>query len=148
MRAEGASHDRSGTDPLVKHEPGTRDQAHGPADHGQHGPGNGTDLVVVPVSLTVEAFPDIAVDPASMSSSLLVGMTDTQVLTISNNGMVDLLWEIFEEPAESLPAPPGDQPPVTRFNSQAAQDSEQSGLEEAEAQNLDPRDPAAAARAR
>ncbi len=115
------------------------------------GPGNGTDLVVVPVSLTVEVVvlpPDVGVDPTSMASSLLVGTMETQVLTISNTGGSDLFWDLFEEPAESLPAPPPDQPPVTRFDSQAALDTEQSGIEESEAQDLGPRDPAAAARAR
>jgi hypothetical protein len=49
------------------------------------------------------ADPDIAVSPSSMTSTLPPGQTDTQVLTIQNNGVADLDWMIEE--AAPLAAP-------------------------------------------
>lgn len=51
-------------------------------------------------SATVTAlFPDIAVDPASLSGTVLPGESDSQILTISNNGDADLDWNLFEDEA-------------------------------------------------
>jgi subtilisin-like proprotein convertase family protein len=50
-------------------------------------------------SVTVTAlFPDAAVDPTSLSSTLLSGESDSQVLTIENNGQAPLDWDLYEGP--------------------------------------------------
>jgi hypothetical protein len=55
-------------------------------------------LVVVPVALEVSGdMPDIAVDPASLSSTQVVNTTVQQTLTISNTGTGILNWTIDEE---------------------------------------------------
>ena len=68
------------------------------------GPGNGTDLVVVPVTLTVEAatVPNIDVSPLSMAASQATNTTTSQPLTVANTGGGTLNWLIDEE---NLPGP-------------------------------------------
>jgi hypothetical protein len=61
-------------------------------------------------SARVNVEPDIEVDPASLSSSQLIDSVVTATLTISNAGMADLHWTIYERtPALASPAvaPPG-----------------------------------------
>jgi len=51
-------------------------------------------------SATVTAlFPNITVDPVSLSGSVLPGESDSHVLTISNDGDADLDWNLFEDDA-------------------------------------------------
>ncbi|MBK8984913.1 MAG: choice-of-anchor J domain-containing protein [Chloroflexi bacterium] len=60
------------------------------------GPGNGTDLVVVPLALTVAGDPPtIAVDPADLSSLQLADTQATLPLNIANDGSSDLNWDAF-----------------------------------------------------
>ena len=68
------------------------------------------DLIVIPVSLTVEAIPgpSIEVDPGSLSSTQPAGVLTLHDLTIANTGGQDLIWTITEEPARPQPAAPGD----------------------------------------
>jgi hypothetical protein len=42
-------------------------------------------------------FPNITVDPASLSATVLEGESDSQILTISNDGDTDLDWSLFED---------------------------------------------------
>ncbi|MDX9953682.1 MAG: S8 family serine peptidase [Anaerolineae bacterium] len=68
------------------------------------GPGNGTDLVVVPVELVVEqAPPNIFVNPLSFSATQAPDTTSQQTLTISNTGEVTLDWTIDEENITTFP---------------------------------------------
>ncbi len=68
------------------------------------GPGNGTELVVVPVRLVVEqAPPNIFVDPLSFSATQPQDTTSQQTLTISNTGELILDWTIGEENLTSFP---------------------------------------------
>lgn len=68
------------------------------------GPGNGTDLVVVPVQLIVEqAPPNIFVDPLSFSATQPQDTTSQQTLTISNTGGLTLDWTISEENLTAFP---------------------------------------------
>ena len=76
------------------------------------GPGNGTDLVVVPVELTVEEPPEppnIDVSPLSLSSSQETNTTTNQPLIVANTGGGTLDWTIDEE-AVILPSAPGAAP--------------------------------------
>ncbi|MCA9869800.1 MAG: hypothetical protein KC487_05405, partial [Anaerolineae bacterium] len=76
------------------------------------GPGNGTDLVVVPVELTVEEPPEppnIDVNPLSLSSSQETNTTTNQPLIVANTGGGTLDWTIDEE-AVILPSAPGAAP--------------------------------------
>ncbi|GMU67227.1 MAG: hypothetical protein AMXMBFR36_35010 [Acidobacteriota bacterium] len=51
-------------------------------------------------SVTVTAlFPDVAVDPTSLTSALAPGESENQVLTIENNGDAPLDWSLTEAPA-------------------------------------------------
>ncbi len=73
------------------------------------GPGNGTNLVVVPVSLTVEEVPvepNIDVSPLSLSSTQAPGTSTQQTLNVGNTGNSNLTWEIFEAP-DALRLPTG-----------------------------------------
>ena len=65
------------------------------------GSGNETDLVVVPVTLTVEALPvppNIDVSPLSLASTQATNTTTNQPLTVANTGGETLTWIIDEEP--------------------------------------------------
>ncbi|MEW5986507.1 MAG: hypothetical protein AB1791_07740 [Chloroflexota bacterium] len=71
--------------------------------------------VQVPLTLTVETAPAIAVDPAALSSTQFPNTQVTQSLTISNGGTADLDWIIEEEPPGvrgNLPSPWGGGPGV------------------------------------
>ncbi len=69
------------------------------------GPGNGTDLVIVPVELIVEGEPpNIDVDPLSLSSTQPANTTTQQTLNVENTGGGTLTWEIDEEDTTSFPA--------------------------------------------
>lgn len=68
------------------------------------GPGNGTDLVVVPVELVVEqAPPNIFVNPLSFSATQAPDTTSQQTLTISNTGEATLDWTLDEENITTFP---------------------------------------------
>ncbi len=68
------------------------------------GPGNGTDLVVVPLRLVVEtAGPNIDVDPLSMNSTQAPDTTTQQTLSVANTGGGTLTWEIEEEDTTVFP---------------------------------------------
>ena len=70
------------------------------------GSGNETDLVVVPVTLTVEALPvppNIDVSPLSLASTQATNTTTNQPLTVANTGGGTLNWIITEEPGTLLP---------------------------------------------
>ena len=47
------------------------------------------------------AIPDIEVDPTSLEQTLEPGQTKTETLTINNEGIVDLIWSLSEDPSES-----------------------------------------------
>ncbi|HSN74113.1 MAG TPA: choice-of-anchor J domain-containing protein, partial [Anaerolineae bacterium] len=67
------------------------------------GPGNGTDLVIVPVELVVEGEPpNIDVDPLALSATQPTNTTTQQTLDVGNTGGADLTWAIAEEPASVL----------------------------------------------
>ncbi|MEI2689633.1 MAG: choice-of-anchor J domain-containing protein [Anaerolineae bacterium] len=74
------------------------------SDDPDAGPGNETDLVIVPVTLTVDAVttPNIDVDPLSMSSTQATNTTTQQTLDVGNTGGANLNWTIVEEPASVL----------------------------------------------
>jgi len=74
------------------------------SDDPDTGPGNGTELVAVPVKLTVTTAPNIDVDPLSMTSTQEQGTTTTQTLNVANTGTADLTWSIDEENTTSFPA--------------------------------------------
>jgi hypothetical protein len=99
-------------------------------------------------TVTVVVPPDVDVNPTSLASSLLVGTTAVEQLTISNTGGGDLTWDLFEEPVENVPTPPGGQPPLTRIDSQATMDAELTGLEPDGQLTAGERDPEMAALAR
>ena len=65
------------------------------------GPGNGTNLVIVPVTLTVQQpqDPNIDVSPASLAATQAANTSTTQTLTIGNTGLTALTWSLLEEPA-------------------------------------------------
>ncbi len=65
------------------------------------GPGNGTNLVIVPVTLTVQQpqDPNIDVSPASLAATQAANTSTTQTLAIGNTGLTALTWSIAEEPA-------------------------------------------------
>ncbi|MFZ2358384.1 MAG: S8 family serine peptidase [Anaerolineae bacterium] len=68
------------------------------------GPGNGTDLVVVPLRLVVAGQPpNIDVDPLSMSSTQPANTTTQQMLNVANTGGGTLDWTIDEEDTTSFP---------------------------------------------
>ena len=54
--------------------------------------------VRIPVTLVVEAAPDIAVTPAELSFTVTGGGQDSALLTITNSGAGDLHYTIAEEP--------------------------------------------------
>ena len=54
-------------------------------------------------TVTVALDPDVDVTPTSMAASLLIGTTETQVLTIANVGSAVLDWSLVEEPDVLLP---------------------------------------------
>ncbi len=64
------------------------------------GPGNGTSLVVVPMSLTVTEtqVANIDVSPLNLSSTQAQNTTTQQTLTIANTGGGSLDWNLGEEP--------------------------------------------------
>ena len=71
------------------------------------GPGNGTDLVVVPVALTVAAaVPNVNVGVASLAATLAQNATTSQTLAIGNTGTAALTWTMDEEPGSGTCASP------------------------------------------
>ena len=65
------------------------------------GPGNGTDLVVVPLTLNVQQvtqFPNINVSPLSLAATQPANTTTQQTLNVGNTGTADLTWAVAEEP--------------------------------------------------
>jgi len=79
------------------------------SDDPDAGPGNGTDLVVVPVALTVVA-PDINVSPLSMATTQAPDTTTSQTLMIGNTGTAALNWSIDEEPGSGTCVSPASVP--------------------------------------
>jgi hypothetical protein len=65
------------------------------------GPGNGTNLVIVPVTLTVQQpqDPNIDVSPANLAATQAANTTTSQTLNVGNTGLTALTWSIAEEPA-------------------------------------------------
>ncbi|NLG19943.1 MAG: S8 family serine peptidase [Actinomycetales bacterium] len=64
--------------------------------------------VTVPVTLEVGSFPGIEVNPGSLESSQLVDTTTEHVVSITNTGDADLVWDIGEaEAGEAAVAPQG-----------------------------------------
>ncbi len=64
---------------------------------------NDPDEPVVTVALLGEGLvpPEIVVTPDSLSADLLTGETETQLVTIANNGGSDLIWEAFASFADT-----------------------------------------------
>jgi uncharacterized repeat protein (TIGR01451 family) len=97
--------------------------------------------VSVDVTLIVTGTPDIAVTPASLETTLCQGDTDTQYLTICNQGTGPLVWSLSEVPAglavipvvtgNTLPVPasPAVERPVITSPEQCAQYENYTGLE-------------------
>jgi hypothetical protein len=112
------------------------------------GPGNGTDLVIVPLELTVGGDPDIDVDPLSLHSVQPPDDLVVQPLDVGNVGDGDLDWSILEEPVGGPVDVPASQPPANRFDSQAALETELSGLDMTPPEVSGERDPVAAEWAR
>ena len=64
--------------------------------------------VTVPVTLEVGSFPMIDITPDSVESTQLVDTTTEHVVSITNTGDADLVWDIGEaEAGEAAVAPPG-----------------------------------------
>jgi hypothetical protein len=64
------------------------------------------DPVEVPVELTVGAFPDIEVTPASIDVMLEVGQAAERTLTVGNVGSADLIWGLEDPGVSWLSASP------------------------------------------
>jgi len=111
-----------------------------------------TDLVTATdaATVTVAAPPDIDVSPTSLAATQDPNTTTQQVLTIANVGGSDLVWELFEEPAEVV----GNSTYISQdiatepVDPAQALAAELSGGEDAPPQAAVPRDAAAAARAK
>ena len=77
------------------------------SDDPDPGPGNETELVIVPVELVVEGQPpNIDVDPLSMSSTQPANTTTQQTLNVENTGGGMLDWDIDEENITAFPQGP------------------------------------------
>jgi predicted extracellular nuclease/subtilisin-like proprotein convertase family protein len=111
------------------------------------GPGNETELVIVPVELVVEdagGDPNIFVDPLAVSSSQQTNVQTQHTVTISNTGSALLEWEIFEEPAAVVgPASPL---PLIPFDAVLA--DEMAGIERGAPTAIEASSPAARALAK
>ncbi|MCI0577316.1 MAG: immune inhibitor A [Chloroflexi bacterium] len=70
-------------------------------------------LVTVPLTLTVEGAPAIAVAPASLSSTQDPDTVVNDTLTISNTGTVDLNWTIAEDSGSDCVTPDNNVPWAT-----------------------------------
>ncbi len=62
--------------------------------------------ITIPVTLTVGCA-DIVVSPPSLEAALCPDVTDTRTITICNEGIIPLDWEMTEEPPELLGAKAG-----------------------------------------
>jgi hypothetical protein len=81
------------------------------------GPGNGTDLVVVPVELVVEEqvdVPDIFVDPLAIASTQNTNTVTNWPLDVENVGTADLNWNIDEDNSLAGPISGGVVPPANQ----------------------------------
>ena len=90
--------------------------------------------------------PNIFVDPLAIASTQAANTQTQHTLTISNTGGLNLSWTINEEP--SAAPPPVQLRAVERVDSQRMLAAEISGEETAAPVAIEPRDPAASARAR
>ncbi len=60
--------------------------------------------VVVPLTMTVQAPPAIAITPSSLSAELCPDQNATQPITLCNTGDLPLQWSLFEVPGTMRPA--------------------------------------------